>query len=63
MAALDVFAAEPTPPSRWAEVPNVVLSPHTAGATSAAVPKMLALTQENLRRFFAGEALVSPVVE
>jgi len=60
MAALDVFETEPTPVGRWADVPNVVLSPHTAGATSAAIPKMLALTRENLRRFFAGEPLVNP---
>ena len=63
MAALDVFAVEPTPAERWADVPNVVLSPHSGGATSAALPKMVALTRENLRRFFAGEALVSAVVE
>ena len=61
MAALDVFAEEPTPASRWANVPNVVLTPHTAGATAAAVPKMAALTRENLLRFFAGEPLVTPV--
>lgn len=60
MAALDVFREEPTPPARWADVPNVVLTPHTAGATSAAVPKMVALTRENLRRFFAGEPLANP---
>jgi phosphoglycerate dehydrogenase-like enzyme len=60
MAALDVFVQEPTPPERWADVPNVVLTPHTAGATSAAVPKMVALTRENLRRFFAGEPLANP---
>jgi lactate dehydrogenase-like 2-hydroxyacid dehydrogenase len=63
MAALDVFETEPTPAERWKDVPNVVLSPHTGGATSAALPKMLALTRENLRRFFAGEALANPVVE
>jgi lactate dehydrogenase-like 2-hydroxyacid dehydrogenase len=63
MAALDVFWDEPTPPARWAEVPNLVMTPHTAGATSGAVPKMTALTLENLKRFFAGEALVSPVVD
>lgn len=60
-AALDVYAQEPTPPERWADVPNTVLTPHTAGATSAAVPKMVALTRENLRRFFIGEPLVNPV--
>jgi lactate dehydrogenase-like 2-hydroxyacid dehydrogenase len=62
-AALDVFAEEPTPPERWADVPHTLLTPHTAGATSAAVPAMVALTVENLRRFFKGEALVNPVVE
>ena len=61
MAALDVFAEEPTPASRWGDVPNVVLTPHTAGATSAAVPKMAALTRENLTRFFAGRPLATPV--
>ncbi len=60
-AALDVYAEEPTPPARWAEVPHTVLTPHTAGATAAAVPKMVALTRENLRRFFAGEPLANPV--
>jgi lactate dehydrogenase-like 2-hydroxyacid dehydrogenase len=60
-AALDVFAEEPTPPDRWADVPHTVLTPHTAGATAAAVPKMVALTRENLRRFFAGEPLANPV--
>lgn len=63
MAALDVFQTEPTPPARWEGVPNVVLTPHTAGATSAAVPKMVALTRENLRRFFAGEPLANPASE
>jgi len=63
MAALDVFETEPTPAGRWADVPNAVLSPHTAGATSGALPKMVALTRENLRRFFAGEPLVNAVVE
>jgi lactate dehydrogenase-like 2-hydroxyacid dehydrogenase len=63
MAALDVFETEPTPAKRWADVPNVVLSPHTGGSTSGAVPKMVDLTRENLRRFFAGEPLANPVLE
>lgn len=63
MAALDVFAEEPSPAARWADVPNTVLTPHTAGATVSAVPKMVALTRENLRRFFAGKSLANPVVE
>jgi len=63
MAALDVFETEPTPAARWADVPNTVLTPHTAGATSGAIPKMVALTRENLRRFFAGEPLANPAGE
>ena len=60
-AGLDVFETEPTPAARWADVPNTVLTPHTAGATQAAVPKMMALTRENLRRFFHGQGLINPV--
>ena len=63
MAALDVFETEPTPAERWADVPNIVLSPHAAGATSGALPKMVDLTRENLRRFFAGEPLANAVLE
>lgn len=61
MAALDVFQTEPTPVARWADVPRTVLTPHTAGATTGAVPRMVALTRENLRRFFAGEPLANAV--
>ncbi len=60
-AGLDVFAQEPTPPERWAQVPNTVLTPHTAGGTSDSLPLMFAQTFENLRRHFAGEPLESPV--
>ena len=61
MAALDVFEHEPTPPSRWSEVPHTVLTPHTAGATLDSIPAMVNLTLENLRRYFLGEPLASPV--
>lgn len=60
-AALDVFAQEPTDPARWADVPNIVLTPHTAGATDAAVAQMLAMLRANLSAYFAGAALPSPV--
>ena len=62
-AALDVFESEPTPAARWAEVPNVVLTPHMGGATHEAVERMTDLLLANLDALFAGEALVSPVVE
>ena len=60
-AALDVFAEEPTDPTRWAEVPNVVLTPHTAGATTAGVQGMLMLLMQNLEAHFAGEPLKTPI--
>lgn len=60
-AGLDVFATEPTPPERWEGVPNTVLTPHSAGGTVGSLPSMIAQTVENLRRHFAGEALLSPV--
>lgn len=61
MAALDVFETEPTPAARWADVPNTVLTPHTAGGTLESIPKMVGQTLENLRRFFHEEPLFSPV--
>lgn len=61
MAALDVYAQEPTPPARWVGVPHTVLTPHTAGATLDSIPAMVSLTLENLRRYFHGEPLATPV--
>jgi len=60
-AALDVFAAEPTPGDLWAELPNTVLSPHTAGSSSEAVPLLVGQAIDNVRRFLAGEGVLSPV--
>jgi lactate dehydrogenase-like 2-hydroxyacid dehydrogenase len=61
MAALDVFEQEPTPAARWADVPNTVLTPHTAGGTLESIPRMVGQTVENLRRYFQQEPLLSPV--
>ena len=60
-AALDVFDPEPTSAEVWRDVPNVVLTPHTAGSTFESIPAMIGLTLENLRRHFAGEPLKTPV--
>lgn len=62
-AALDVYETEPTDAARWADVPNTVLTPHTAGATSEAVQGMLALLLQNLSAFFEGRPLVTPVAD
>lgn len=60
-AALDVFAQEPTPPERWRDLPNVILTPHSAGATRAVLPKMIDQLVRNLDAFFSGGRLVTPV--
>jgi lactate dehydrogenase-like 2-hydroxyacid dehydrogenase len=60
-AALDVYQQEPTPAGRWADAPNTVLTPHTAGATTEAVQRMLALLLDNLEAFFADGPLKTPV--
>ena len=46
---------------RWADVPNVVLTPHTAGATGEAGQGMLMLLVRNLAAAVAGEPLITPV--
>ena len=63
MAGLDVFETEPTPADRWANVPNTVLTPHSAGGTVDSIPLMIASCLENLRCFFAGEPLPTPVAD
>ena len=60
-AALDVFVEEPAAPARWADVPNTVLTPHTAGATTASVRAMMGLLHANLAAFFEGRPLKTPV--
>ncbi len=60
-AALDVYVEEPTPAARWADVPNVVLTPHTAGATREGVLGMFGLLEANLKAVLGGGAPVSPV--
>jgi lactate dehydrogenase-like 2-hydroxyacid dehydrogenase len=60
-AALDVFAEEPTPHARWTDVPNVLLTPHTASRTLETAPRMSEQALENIRRFLAGQTLLSPI--
>ncbi|WEK46372.1 MAG: NAD(P)-dependent oxidoreductase [Candidatus Andeanibacterium colombiense] len=59
-ASLDVFAAEPTDPADWAGVPNLVMSPHIAGHTREAGPAMFGALRENIRRYRAHQALLTP---
>lgn len=54
-AGLDVFWQEPTSPERWADVPNVLLSPHQAGVSIETDFGSREVVRENIRRFFADE--------
>jgi phosphoglycerate dehydrogenase-like enzyme len=58
-AVLDVFGEEPLPASSpfWG-LPNVVITPHVSGASTAQLSTLVA---ENLRRFVAGEPLLNRV--
>jgi lactate dehydrogenase-like 2-hydroxyacid dehydrogenase len=60
-AALDVFLEEPTAAANWSRFDNVVLTPHIAGFTREGGAAMFAQLRENLRRYFAGEPLLTPV--
>jgi|CXWL01.1.fsa_nt_gi lactate dehydrogenase-like 2-hydroxyacid dehydrogenase len=60
-AGLDVFREEPTPASRWADVPNCTLTPHLGGGTREALFAGSQNVLANLRAFFAGGPLVSPL--
>jgi phosphoglycerate dehydrogenase-like enzyme len=61
-AALDVTDPEPLPPEHplW-RAPNVLISPHVGGATSAFPPRARALLKEQLERFGAGRPLLNVV--
>jgi phosphoglycerate dehydrogenase-like enzyme len=61
-AALDVFEAEPLPAGHplWG-FPNVILTPHTAGYSTAIAPRHLAALVANVRRFARGEPLENVV--
>ncbi|MEZ6023018.1 MAG: NAD(P)-dependent oxidoreductase [Hyphomonadaceae bacterium] len=60
-AGLDVFQDEPTPVERWADVPNCTLTPHLGGGTREALYAGSQNVLENIRRFYAGEALLTPL--
>jgi phosphoglycerate dehydrogenase-like enzyme len=61
-AVLDVFATEPLPSDSalW-DLPNVIISPHTAALSVHENERIVALFCENLRRYLAGDELLSLV--
>ncbi len=59
-AALDVFAEEPLPADSplW-DMPNVIVSPHSASTSDRENGRITDLFCENLRRYLAGESLLN----
>jgi phosphoglycerate dehydrogenase-like enzyme len=57
-AGLDVFEIEPLPADHplWT-MPNVIITPHTAAASTRVAERHLATLLDNLRRFVAGKTL------
>jgi phosphoglycerate dehydrogenase-like enzyme len=61
-AALDVFTREPLEAeSPYWDLPNVIVTPHTAGAMADYWTPLVALFAENLRRFEHGRQLLNVV--
>jgi phosphoglycerate dehydrogenase-like enzyme len=59
-AVLDVFPVEPLPDSSplW-ELPNVLISPHVAGASAHYFERAADLFAQNLRRYLADQPLLN----
>ena len=60
-AGLDVYAREPEVPEALRRMENVTLLPHLGTAAREVREAMGLMAVENLRAFFAGEALPNPV--
>jgi phosphoglycerate dehydrogenase-like enzyme len=61
-AGLDVTDPEPLPAEHplW-DMPNVVISPHSAGASGMSRQNTMLLARENLRRYIKGEKLLNVI--
>ena len=59
-AAIDVVDPEPLPADHplW-DAPNLLISPHVGGASSAMWPRAYRLVRDQLHRFAAGEPLAN----
>jgi D-3-phosphoglycerate dehydrogenase len=56
-AGLDVFSVEPLPPAhKFGGLPNVLLTPHVAGATAQSKRNILVNSITNVARVVRGEA-------
>ncbi len=61
-AGLDVFEAEPKVPEVLLAMDNVVLQPHVASATYETRQVMGDLAADNLRAYFSGKPVLTPVI-
>ena len=63
-ACLDVFAHEPLPTSSplW-DLPNVMVTPHSAGFSDANAAKVAQMFIDNLARWLAGEQLCNRAIQ
>jgi len=61
-AVLDTFRDEPLPPmSSFYDLPNVIVTPHTAWSSGRVLDRSVELFCDNLRLFAAGEPLLNVV--
>jgi phosphoglycerate dehydrogenase-like enzyme len=61
-AVLDTFHDEPLPPmSSFYDLPNVIVTPHTAWSSGRVLDRSVELFCDNLRRFAVGEPLLNVV--
>ena len=61
-AVLDTFREEPLPAlSSFYELPNVIVTPHTAWSSGRVLDRSVDLFSDNLRRFATGEPLLNVV--
>jgi len=59
-AALDVFAEEPLPvTSPFWQLPNLMITPHTAGVSLQFHERAGVVFAENLKRYVAGDPLIN----
>lgn len=61
-AGLDTFEIEPLPKDNplW-DAPNTLITPHVTPAVPDRTGRSLDIIRENIRRFYAGEALLNPL--
>ena len=60
-AALDVLEDEESKINPFSDLPQVVVTPHSAGITRTSMPRALRLAAANIDRFLCGEPVVNLV--